>query len=75
MKGSDKTMNEKELTPKERVSIELNELNDKRSRLEVLIAKGGHKRFGDKQAILLENQLFVMNLYANILKQRLENWD
>lgn len=69
---------EKELTAKERVQFELDELNQKIMQLSVFLfgsAIIGKKDISNAMKGLLKRQLAQMQDYAQTLQERLEIWD
>lgn len=62
------------MTAKQRVELELEELNEKREKLMAFIASSSYQRLGFTAAKLLMMQQDAMSLYANILSLRLKTW-
>lgn len=68
-------MSEFSSTPKQRVEIERDELEDKMNNLSRFIDSDEYDGLSKLQQILLKDQLRIMDLYKTVLKQRLENWE
>lgn len=62
-------------TPKERVQLELRELELKYLDLDTLLSKPQPKFISDMQWALLNEQHVVMWRYHSILSTRLANWE
>lgn len=63
------------MTAKQRVELELEDLNEKRQKLSAFFATPIFARLGSTSAKLLRMQADAMSLYANILSLRLSTWE
>lgn len=63
-----------EPTPKERVKIELDELNEKKKKLAQFLWSDNRGKLNDCELFLLETQLRKMSEYEDILQARLAIW-
>lgn len=62
------------MTAKQRVELELEELNEKREKLMAFVTSPSYQHLGSTAAKLLMMQQDAMSLYANILSLRLQTW-
>jgi len=68
-------MEELKLTAKERVEIELKELDEKLTKLDSFVGTEMFKKLSEQQKRLLQIQACAMATYSNILVTRLELWE
>ena len=64
-----------ELSARERVEAELDELESKRSKLSTFMMSRNFEALNERQRELMISQLVAMSKYASILLLRLENWE
>jgi hypothetical protein len=64
---------QQELTAKERVQVEFDELGAKLQKLEAFIDSDKFKLLGNQQGLLIDQRRF-MEQYHNVLNARLNNW-
>ena len=62
-------------TAKERVELELNELEERRSKLKRFVLSEHFSKLSNVQQMLLMSQIDIMTSYANCLHRRLKFWE
>lgn len=62
-------------TAKERVEIELNELEERRSKLKRFVLSEPFSKLSTTQQMLLMSQIDIMTSYVNCLHRRLKFWE
>ena len=61
-------------TAKERVELELNELEERLGKLKTFVLSKPFSKLSTVQQMLLMSQIDIMTLYANYLHRRLKFW-
>lgn len=62
-------------TAKERVELELNELEERRSKLKTFVLSEPFSKLSTTQQMLLMSQIDIMTSYVNCLHRRLKFWE
>lgn len=62
-------------TAKERVELELNELEERRSKLKTFVLSEPFSKLSTTQQMLLMSQIDIMASYVNCLHRRLKFWE
>ena len=62
-------------TTKERVELELNELEERLNKLKTFVLNKTFSKLSTTQQMLLMSQIDIMTSYANCLHRRLKLWE
>lgn len=62
-------------TAKERVELELNELEERLSKLKTFVLNETFSKLSTTQQMLLMSQIDIMTSYVNCLHRRLKFWE